>query len=904
MERSIPTDTQLPVGRGEAARRSRALRIAGGALVLVGLATLVRDVPGAPAGATTCTPPTGTFSIAICGNEFINQAGQEVVLRGVNTEGTQYDCAQSGQGFYDDPTITPSTATTAGNYSTEIDAMKAWGINVVRVNLNEECWLGINGVPSTTSQTSDDGTAYPIPAGDTYDTSVNAYMHEMGEYVDALNAAGIYAELDLHLNAPGSELISDSGSMDAQNPLPSSPNSDDFWKSVASYFADNHAVIFGVFNEPFPPNAEASGDTTTGWDCVLNGCTVPDYTNENSSDYGNEIPTATYAGEGMKALVDDIRDYNTTAPLLVGGPDFAGDMDAWLQTFDPGGVSIDPDHQLAASVHIYFPSGNSPCSVTTNVATACPSAGVSGGYGSNAIVETAETVPVLIDEVGDFNCASTNLTPFLQSVDAEDTSAGVDIGYVGWSWTTYSCDPNLISNWTTGDPSTMGTAEYCELLALGVAPATNSLFSSSASCPDTTPGSSGGGGTTTTTTTSTTTTTTPTTTTTSHPTTTTTSTTTTTPHPTTTTTTTTVPTPTTLATTTTTTAPSTPALAHVTQPGASSLPVVATEGPSNTLWVYWQTADAQWHGPLQVGNPGSTFGTPAVVNGPSGLPIIAVEGPSNTLWVYWQTPDAQWHGPLQVGNPGSTFGTPAMVAAADGLPTIAARGPGDVLWLYWETPDAQWHGPLGVGGPGSTATTPSMVLAGDGLPVVSTEGPGGALWVFWQTPDAQWHGPLGVGGPGSTATTPAMVTSLDGLPTIATQGPGGALWVFWETPDAQWHGPLGVGGPGSTETSPSIALAGNSLPTIATQGPGGALWVFWETPDAQWHGPLGVGGPGSTGAVPAMVTASDGLPTIATQGPGGALWVFWQTPDAQWHGPLGVGGPGATDVAPAIVLDG
>jgi len=36
-------------------------------------------------------------------------------------------------------------------------------------------------------------------------------MHEMGDYVAALNAAGIYAELDLHLNAPGSESSATTG---------------------------------------------------------------------------------------------------------------------------------------------------------------------------------------------------------------------------------------------------------------------------------------------------------------------------------------------------------------------------------------------------------------------------------------------------------------------------------------------------------------------------------------------------------------------------------------------------------------------------------------------------------------------------------------------------------------------
>ncbi len=390
-----------------------------------------------------CALPTGAFGITVCGNKFVNQAGQPVVLRGVNTEGTQYDCAQAGAGFFDDTTINGT------DYSTEIAAMKAWGINVVRVNLNEECWLGSNGVPATTSALGSNG--------------YNAYANAMGSYVNALNAAGIYAEVDLHLNAPGGELIADPGKDDFQNPLPES-NSDLFWKSVASYFVNNPAVIFGVFNEPFPPNSAVSGDTAAGWNCDVNGCPVPDYT--DTSNY-NQIPSSTYAGEGMAQMIDDIRSVNTTAPLLTGGPDWAGDLDQWLATFYPGGTSIDPDNKLAASVHIYFPDGNSPCSLSTNVATACPTT-AQGALSSNGILQVAAVAPVEIDELGDFSCSPSSLTPFLTSVDAADDAGSVDVGYVGWAWTTSSCDPTLITSYVTGQPSAMGTAEYCALYLQGL----------------------------------------------------------------------------------------------------------------------------------------------------------------------------------------------------------------------------------------------------------------------------------------------------------------------------------------------------------------------------------------------------------------------------------------------------
>jgi hypothetical protein len=409
---------------------------------------------------SNCAVPGGTFTITVCGNKFVNQAAQTVVLRGANTEGTQYDCTEGGAGFYADPTIS------AGNYATEISAMKAWGINVVRVNLNADCWLGLNGVPSATL-----APGYPIPPGDTFDTDVNAYMAEMGNYVDALNSAGIYAELDLELGTPLS-LIS-SGVSGSSNALYDA-TTDQFWKSVASYFRDNHAVIFGGFSQPFPPQPD--GYAPPGSSCILDGCIVPDYPNDGVGTY-----TTASSAVGVTQLIWDIREYNPTAPLLVQGPETSGDMDQWLAYYYPGGVSIDPSNKLASSFSVYFPFGNSPCSNTNDVATACPSPDTS------AIVQVASLTPVVADQVGDFGCSNSDLFPFLRSVDAANATGSVDIGYVGWAWTTYDCDPNLITDWTTGAPSTMGEAEYCELLDIGVAPRTNSLFSPENYCTGTVP---------------------------------------------------------------------------------------------------------------------------------------------------------------------------------------------------------------------------------------------------------------------------------------------------------------------------------------------------------------------------------------------------------------------------------
>ena len=79
-------------------------------------------------------PPAPPPPLHVQGNQLVDSAGQVVRLRGVNRSGTEYACAQ-GWGFFDGPSDSASVA-----------AIAAWKVNVVRVPLNETCWLAINGV--------------------------------------------------------------------------------------------------------------------------------------------------------------------------------------------------------------------------------------------------------------------------------------------------------------------------------------------------------------------------------------------------------------------------------------------------------------------------------------------------------------------------------------------------------------------------------------------------------------------------------------------------------------------------------------------------------------------------------------------------------------------------------------
>jgi hypothetical protein len=72
----------------------------------------------------------------VSGTKLLDGNGTTVVLRGVDRAGTEYMCAQ-GNGITDGP-----------SGSSEFAPMVSWKINSVFIGLNEDCWLGINGVKS------------------------------------------------------------------------------------------------------------------------------------------------------------------------------------------------------------------------------------------------------------------------------------------------------------------------------------------------------------------------------------------------------------------------------------------------------------------------------------------------------------------------------------------------------------------------------------------------------------------------------------------------------------------------------------------------------------------------------------------------------------------------------------
>jgi endoglucanase len=355
------------------------------AALLIASAILV-FVLGPAAGRGDAAP----LAIAVSGNHFVNGAGQTIRLLGVNHPSSEYACVD-GFGYNDGHQDDADAA-----------AIASWNANAVRVPLNEDCWLGINGQPNKSEEALTEA----------------GYRKAVEEYVADLNAHGLYAILDLHWTAPGSQVAAE------QQPMPDKDHSPAFWESVASTFKNNPAVVFDVFNEPYDPTDPRSGEDKVledkvTWNCWDTGtengpaggtpCGTPSFTPE-----GGKLLSYTVAG--MQTLVNTIRTAGATQPVLVGGLNFANDLSQWLEH-----APDDPLNQEAASFHNYM--GPEKCDTES--------------CWNSEIAPVAANVPVVTGEFDEDNfdeAKCENKTPSTFDQDYMNWADAHGVSYLAWGW--------------------------------------------------------------------------------------------------------------------------------------------------------------------------------------------------------------------------------------------------------------------------------------------------------------------------------------------------------------------------------------------------------------------------------------------------------------------------------------
>jgi endoglucanase len=347
------------------------------------LAVLVASCSGQSGG--TLTPGAGGLvapstssslsGIRVSGNKLVDGNGSTIHLQGVNRSGTEYACVQ-GWGIFDGP-----------NDATSVAAIASWDSNIVRVPLNEDCWLNINGIDRQY-------------AGSYY---INAVV----DYVNLLHQYGMYAEISLMWGAPGTYQAT------YQPAAPDEDHSPAMWSSMGATFKSDPNVILAPW-----------GETTVGWKCFRNGC-------DNEATYGPS--NQYYRTAGMQQAVDLMRKagYNgvISIPCInyanacgkIDGSDYGGST--WLKS-----RPLDPKRQLVAEAHVY---GLNECDTV-----ACF---------DSSMRPITKKVPMIWGETGETynasDCGSSYIATFLPWAHSHG------VGYEAWTWDTWGGCGVLISNY-------------------------------------------------------------------------------------------------------------------------------------------------------------------------------------------------------------------------------------------------------------------------------------------------------------------------------------------------------------------------------------------------------------------------------------------------------------------------
>jgi hypothetical protein len=332
---------------------------------------------------------------------IVDGAGNPVAIHGADRSGTEFGCLSGN--FSDGPVD-----------QTGLDAMKAWHINAVRVPMNEDCWLGINGVPAAYSGAN--------------------YQKALADWVTLITENGMIAIIDLHWTAAGGS------QSNAQQPMADADHAPAFWSQVAKAFASNGQVIFDLFNEPF----------LTDWGCWVKGGSCA------------QANGANYQVAGMAALLQAVRSAGAQNVVILGGLAYSSDLTQWVTSVNsiPGlaaplnGISID---NVAASWHSYDFNGQSGCPSQYNgysTSDTCDSADVTAtNTGAKSVL--AAGFPVLIGELG-ISAFSAQSASSFSSTQVTQITGWFDglmtwmeqqgQGYVAWSWNT-DTNPVLVTDY-------------------------------------------------------------------------------------------------------------------------------------------------------------------------------------------------------------------------------------------------------------------------------------------------------------------------------------------------------------------------------------------------------------------------------------------------------------------------
>lgn len=235
--------------------------------------------------------------LKVDGNKIVDSSGTTVRLTGVNVDSLEWT--------KDGENVVASTQ----------EAFNNWGVNVIRLTLNQDFWFGAAG-PDATALEDD----------------VVAYRKVVDRVIVQAAKRGKYVILDLHWSEKGGW-----GKSVGQQMMPND-NAIKFWQSVSSIYGNDPTVLFGLFNEPHD----------VSWEVWKNGGSVTD-----SSEANYEV---TYHTPGFQALVKAVRDTGAKNICIVGGLDWGYDLTGVMDNYAIADTNTEGDFSgngIVYDAHVY-----------------------------------------------------------------------------------------------------------------------------------------------------------------------------------------------------------------------------------------------------------------------------------------------------------------------------------------------------------------------------------------------------------------------------------------------------------------------------------------------------------------------------------------------------------------------
>lgn len=348
--------------------------------------------------------------------DLVDANGNVVHMHGVDLSGTEYACVTSGGlGIF------ASDGTNTQNTLTDVQDMVSWHINFVRIQLNEDCWLGIN-------------TGLLNPSYVDTSPGVGAYASAIESFVTLLHQNGIYTEIVDMWNAPGTNVaVGQSGSVVGFNSDnyygPDLDHSPAMWASMAQAFAGDSMTILSP-----------SGEEDVSMSCEMNGCNNEGLAQTDVDGLGacsNSLGSGyCFKVAGLSQAVTTMRADGFEGPIALGCAHYEDTCSSWIadKPTDSLGTS-----QLLAEVHNYsFASYTTPA-----------------GWEAQYLPIVQAGYPLFYGELGEgsgSNCGDTYLPEATSWADA------YGIGYMNWTWTADTSDcEQLVSSYSSSAPPTVAS---------------------------------------------------------------------------------------------------------------------------------------------------------------------------------------------------------------------------------------------------------------------------------------------------------------------------------------------------------------------------------------------------------------------------------------------------------------